>query len=105
MTLARSPRAAPADPPRDMDRAVALLREKGLAQVAKRAGREAGEGVIETYVHHTGKVGVLVEVNCETDFVARTEDFKALARDVAMQIAATDPPSVGEADGATSNGT
>ena len=78
----------------DMERAIAILRERGLAQVAKRAGRETVEGVVESYLHAGGRIGVLVEVNCETDFVARTPDFRTLAHDVAMQIAATDPPSI-----------
>lgn len=80
----------------DMDRAMAVLREQGLAQVAKRAGRDASDGLVEAYIHAGGKIGVLLEINCETDFVARTPEFRALAHDVAMQIAATDPPSVGD---------
>ncbi|HZT06598.1 MAG TPA: translation elongation factor Ts [Chloroflexota bacterium] len=83
----------------DLDRAAALLRQRGLAQVAKRAGREATEGIVDAYIHAGGKIGVIVEVNCETDFVARTPDFRALAHDIAMQIAATNPPSVGDAEG------
>src|SRR4051812_24527554 len=83
----------------DIDKAISLLREKGLSQIAKRSGRDAGEGIVETYIHAGGKIGVIVEVNCETDFVARTPDFKALAHDVAMQIAATNPSELGEADG------
>ncbi|NLT16402.1 MAG: translation elongation factor Ts [Clostridiales bacterium] len=75
----------------DMDKAVDLLREKGLADAAKRADRIAAEGVVESYIHMGGKIGVLVEINCETDFVARTDEFKELARDVAMQIAASSP--------------
>lgn len=74
----------------DMDAAVTALRKKGAARVAKRGDREAKEGVIESYVHG-GKIGVLVEVNCETDFVARTDDFKAFARDMALHIAAANP--------------
>jgi elongation factor Ts len=84
----------------DMERAMELLRQQGLAQVAKRAGREASQGIIESYIHGGGKIGVLVEVNCETDFVARTPDFRDLAHDIAMQIAATDPPSVEDEPGA-----
>jgi elongation factor Ts len=80
----------------DMDKAVALLREKGLAQAAKRSGREASEGIVEAYIHAGGKIGVIVEINCETDFVARTSDFKELAHDVAMQIAATNPTELGD---------
>ena len=83
----------------DMDRAVALLREKGLAQVEKRSGREASQGMIESYIHGGGRIGVIVEVNCETDFVARTPEFRELAHDIAMQVAATDPPSVDEPEG------
>jgi elongation factor Ts len=75
----------------DMEKAVDVLREKGLAAVAKKAGRIAAEGVVESYVHMGGKIGVLVELNCETDFVAKTDIFKELARDIAMQIAASNP--------------
>jgi elongation factor Ts len=75
----------------DFERAEELLRKKGLAVAAKKADREANNGLIEAYVHAGGKLGVLVEVNCETDFVARTEGFKELAHDLAMQVAATDP--------------
>ncbi len=74
----------------DFDKAVKYLREKGEASAAKKSDREAREGVIESYVH-SGRIGVLVEVNCETDFVARTEDFKTFVRDVAMHIAASNP--------------
>lgn len=79
----------------DIERALQLLRAQGLAQAAKRAEREASQGVIESYVHGDGRIGVLVEVNCETDFVARTEDFRRLAHDLALQVAATNPSSVG----------
>jgi len=89
----------------DFDRATAILREQGLAQAAKRAGRDAMEGVVETYVHAGGKIGVMVEINCETDFVARTPDFRGLAHDVAMQIAATNPSAVGGEDGGTAGAT
>jgi len=75
----------------DFDRAVSLLRKRGLAKAAKKAGREANQGVVEAYVHAGGRLGVLVELNCETDFVARTEEFRNLAHDLAMQIAATAP--------------
>jgi elongation factor Ts len=78
----------------DMEKAVDLLRQKGAAKADKRAGREASEGLIGSYVHHDGSVGVLVELNCETDFVARTEDFKGLAKDLALHIAATNPLAV-----------
>jgi elongation factor Ts len=72
----------------NMDDAVKILREKGIAQAGKRAGRGTGEGVVETYVHAGGKIGAMVEIGSETDFVARTDDFKAFARKVALQIAA-----------------
>ncbi len=72
----------------DMDAAVRLLREKGIAQAGKRAGRGTGEGVIETYIHAGGKIGAMVEVGCETDFVARNDNFQAFAKKVALQIAA-----------------
>ena len=75
----------------DFDKAVAYLREKGLAAAAKKAGREAKEGVIELYSHGGGRVGVMVEVNCETDFVGRTEQFRAFAHDLALQVAAANP--------------
>ena len=75
----------------DMEKAVAYLREKGLAAAAKKAGRVASEGAVESYIHMGGKIGVLVEVNCETDFVAKTDTFKALCHDIALQIAATNP--------------
>jgi len=75
----------------DVDKAIEILREKGLAAAAKKAGRVASEGVVESYIHAGGKIGVLVEVNCETDFVAKTDEFHALAREIAMQIAAARP--------------
>ncbi|WP_288301103.1 translation elongation factor Ts [uncultured Veillonella sp.] len=75
----------------DLDKAVDLLREKGLAAAAKKAGRIAAEGVVTSYIHGGGRIGVLVEINCETDFVAKTDDFQALAKDIAMQIAASNP--------------
>lgn len=78
----------------DMEKAVDLLRQKGLAVAAKRAGRETKEGVVESYIHSGGKLGVMVEVGCETDFVAKTDDFKAFARDIAMHIAAANPVAV-----------
>ena len=78
----------------DMEAAIDLLRSRGAAKAAKRAGREAREGAIGSYVHMGGKIGVLVEVNCETDFVARTEDFQTLVRDLAMHIAAASPLAV-----------
>ncbi|NLV16955.1 MAG: translation elongation factor Ts [Syntrophomonadaceae bacterium] len=78
----------------DIDKAIELLRTKGLAQAAKKASRVASEGLVSQYIHMGGKIGVLLEVNCETDFVAKTEDFKALCHDVAMQIAAAKPEFV-----------
>jgi elongation factor Ts len=75
----------------DVEKAVELLRKRGLAQAAKRAGRVAKDGMIGHYIHMGGKVGVLVEVNCETDFVARTPDFQTLAKEIAMHIAAASP--------------
>jgi elongation factor Ts len=82
----------------DLDKAIDLLRVKGQAQAAKRGGRTASEGVIQSYVHATGKIGVLVEINCETDFVARNDDFQEFARDVALHIAAAAPLYVSEED-------
>jgi elongation factor Ts len=82
----------------DMDKAVEILRVKGQASAAKRGERVASEGVVEEYIHAGGKLGVLVEVNCETDFVARNSDFREFARDVAMQIAAMAPEYVSEED-------
>ena len=82
----------------DIEQAVELLRVKGQAQAAKRGARVASEGVVESYIHATGKIGVLVEVDCETDFVARNEDFRAFARDVALHIAAATPQYVSEDD-------
>jgi len=78
----------------DMEKAVDLLRQKGLAVAAKRAGRETKEGVVETYIHAGGKLGVMVEVGCETDFVAKTDDFKAFAKNIAMHIAAANPVAI-----------
>lgn len=78
----------------DIDAAVELLRARGEAQAAKREGREATEGTIQTYVHSNGKIGVLVEVDCETDFVARNDDFKTFVKDIAMHIAASSPQYV-----------
>lgn len=75
----------------DIEKAVDFLREKGLAAASKKAGRAATEGMVESYIHAGGRIGVLVEVNCETDFVAMTDGFKALARDIAMHIAAANP--------------
>ncbi|WP_407654127.1 translation elongation factor Ts [Alicyclobacillus cycloheptanicus] len=82
----------------DMERAVELLREKGLASASKKAGRVAAEGVVEAYIHGGGRIGVLVEVNCETDFVAKTDNFRQLVKDVAMHIAASNPQYVRRED-------
>ncbi len=82
----------------DMNKAADLLREKGLAAAAKRAGRVASQGVVECYVHGGGRIGVMVEVNCETDFVAQNEKFKSFAKDVAMHIAASSPLYVSKED-------
>lgn len=79
----------------DMDKALEILREKGLTKHAKVAGREANQGLVESYIHTGGRIGALVEVNCETDFVARTDEFRMLARELAMQVASMDPKSVG----------
>ena len=78
----------------DVEKAIDFLREKGLAAAAKKAGRAAQQGVVGSYIHGGGKIGVLVEVNCETDFVARTEEFQRLVKDVAMQVAAANPRCV-----------
>lgn len=75
----------------DFEKAIEILRKKGLAKAAKKAGRATNEGLIISYVHHNGKIGVLVELNCETDFVARTDEFKALGNKIAMHIAAMSP--------------
>ncbi len=82
----------------DMQKAVRILREKGIAAAAKKATRTAREGLVGQYIHAGGKLGVLVEVNCETDFVARTSDFQQLVRDIAMHIAASNPLYVSSAD-------
>jgi elongation factor Ts len=74
----------------DLDKAIALLRERGQAAAARKAGREAREGLVGSYIHMGGRIGALIEVNCETDFVARTEDFQKLVRDLAMQVVALD---------------
>lgn len=82
----------------DMEKAIDFLREKGLASAAKKAGRITAEGLVESYIHAGGRIGVLVEINCETDFVAKTDEFKNLVRDIAMQIAATRPEYVKKED-------
>jgi len=78
----------------DTEKAIAYLREKGIAKAASRAGRSASDGLIYAYIHPGDKLGVMLEVNCETDFVARTDDFKNFVKDVAMHVAATDPKAV-----------
>ena len=82
----------------DYDKAVLFLREKGLSTAAKKAGRAAREGIVTSYIHHGSRLGVLLEINCETDFVARTDDFQQLARDIAMQIAGMAPLYVSRDD-------
>ena len=78
----------------DIDKAIEILRKKGVASAAKKAGRDASEGLIESYIHLGGKVGVLCEINCESDFVAKTDDFKQFVRDIAMHVAAASPVCV-----------
>jgi elongation factor Ts len=84
-------KAALSDANGNMEEAITVLRKRGLAQAAKRAGRATAQGMIGSYIHMGGKIGVLVEVNCESDFVARTDDFQNLVKEVAMHIAAADP--------------
>src|SRR5438128_12488462 len=82
----------------DLDQATVWLREKGIAQAAKRSGRVASEGSVGSYIHAGGKLGVLVEVNCESDFVAKTPEFQGLVKEIAMQIAAANPRCVSRED-------
>lgn len=82
----------------NMEKAIEFLREKGIASAEKKAGRIAAEGVVESYIHGGGRIGVLVEVNCETDFVAKTDEFKSFVKDIAMQIAAMNPQFVRRED-------
>jgi len=82
----------------DLEKAQQLLRAKGLAAAARKSGRVAKEGLVTSYIHGEGRLGVLVELNCETDFVARTDDFKTLAREIALQVAASDPRYVARED-------
>jgi elongation factor Ts len=82
----------------DFAQAKELLRERGVAAAAKRTDRETGQGLVEAYIHGEGRIGALVEINCETDFVARTEAFRELARDVAMQVAAMNPLALNPED-------
>ncbi len=91
-------KAALADVNGNIDEAITVLRKRGLAQAAKRAGRATAQGSIGSYIHMGGKIGVLVEVNCESDFVARTDDFQNLVKEVAMHIAAADPKWVRRED-------
>lgn len=82
----------------DMEKAIEFLRKKGLKVASKRAGRETSQGIVDAYIHMGGRIGVLIELNCETDFVARTDEFKRLARDFAMQVAAADPKWIAPSD-------
>lgn len=82
----------------DIEKAADYLREKGLAAAAKKAGRIAAEGLVESYIHGAGRIGVMVEVNCETDFVAKTDEFRTFVREIAMQIAAAKPEYVNKED-------
>lgn len=82
----------------DIGKAIDYLRKKGLTKLGKRAAREAREGIIDSYIHAGGKIGVIVEVNCETDFVARNKEFKGFTHDIAMQIAATNPSFISRED-------
>jgi len=82
----------------DIDKAIEFLRKQGIASAEKKAGREASEGLVESYIHPGNRVGVLIEVNCETDFVARTDEFQKLVRNLAMQVAATRPLAVRRED-------
>ena len=75
----------------DIDKAESFLKEKGIASAAKKADRDTDQGLIDTYIHSGGRIGAMIEINCETDFVARTDDFAALAHDIAMQVAAMSP--------------
>jgi elongation factor Ts len=84
----------------DLTKAQQLIKERGLALAEKKAGREAGQGLIDSYVH-AGRIGAMIELNCETDFVARTDDFKKLAREIAMQVAATNPSRVSSQEAST----
>ncbi|RIE11148.1 translation elongation factor Ts [Candidatus Cryosericum odellii] len=82
----------------NIDKAIDVLREKGLAKAISKSSREAGDGMVFTYIHAGGKLGVLVELNCETDFVAKTEDFQGLGKEIAIQVAATDPSFIRSED-------
>jgi elongation factor Ts len=91
-------KAALEDADGDFEKAKDILREKGHAAAAKRADRATAEGVVQAYLHHDGRLGSLVEINCETDFVARTDDFRRLVQDIALQVAATNPSYVAPDD-------
>ncbi len=82
----------------DMDKALAMMKEKGLLKAQKKSGRATGQGLVEAYIHTAGRIGAMIEVNCETDFVARTDEFKALVHCLAMQVAALNPKFVSESD-------
>lgn len=82
----------------DLEKAIDILREKGLAKAVSKSSREAGDGMVFAYIHAGGKLGILVELNCETDFVAKTEDFQGLGKEIAIQIAATDPSYIRQED-------
>ncbi len=82
----------------NMDKAIDLLRERGLAKAVSKSSRQAGDGMVFSYIHAGGRLGVLLELNCETDFVARTEDFQNLGKEIAMQVAASDPAYVNPED-------
>ena len=82
----------------DFDKAKEILKEKGIADAEKRASRATGQGIVESYIHQGNRLGAIIEINCETDFVARTSEFKELAKNLAMQIAAMDPASIEEDD-------
>src|SRR6266498_473936 len=82
----------------DMEKAEEALRQKGLTRHLKVAGRAANQGLIESYIHTGGRIGALIELNCETDFVARTDQFRTLAREIAMQVASMDPKTLGSMD-------
>ena len=82
----------------NIDKALEILKEKGLAKAQKKAGRTTSQGLVESYIHTAGRIGAMIEINCETDFVARTDEFKEMAHCLAMQVAALDPQYISEAD-------
>ena len=82
----------------DLEKAITILRKKGMASASKKAGRATSEGLIESYIHLGGKVGVLIEVNCETDFVAKTDDFKSFVKDLCLHVAAVNPICISRAE-------